>query len=43
MKLSFDPKARDDLDAIFAYIAQGNPAAATRFMERIEERVKDLA
>ena len=30
MKVSFDPRARDELDAIFDWIAKDNPRAAQR-------------
>jgi toxin ParE1/3/4 len=43
MKLSFDPKARDELADIYDWIAQDNADAAYLFIERIEARVRDLA
>ena len=43
MKVSFDPRARDELDAIFDWIAKDNPRAAQRMIARIEARVRNLA
>jgi len=37
------PEARDELAAAVGYIAQDNPAAAARFVERIREVVMLLA
>ncbi len=43
MKVSFDPRARDELDAIYDWISQDNPRAAFAMIERIEKRVRSLA
>jgi toxin ParE1/3/4 len=43
MKITFDPRARDDLDRIFAWIAKDSPKAARDMMARIEARVRLLA
>jgi|tagenome__1003787_1003787.scaffolds.fasta_scaffold19816024_2 toxin ParE1/3/4 len=43
MKITFDPRARDDLDRIFAWIAKDNPKAARDMMARIEARIRLLA
>ena len=37
------PLAEADLDEIWLYIAQDNPAAADRFLDKIEERCRTLA
>jgi toxin ParE1/3/4 len=37
------PQAEVDLDEIWWYIAQDNPAAADRMLDRIEERCNALA
>ena len=37
------PQAEADLDEIWLYIAQDDPNAADRFMDRIEERCRLLA
>ena len=36
------PLAETDLEEIWWYIAQDNPDAADRFLEKIEERCSDL-
>ena len=43
MKISFDPRARDDLDRIFAWIAKDNPRSAHEMIARIEVPIKQLA
>lgn len=43
MKLTFDPRAQDDLDRLFAWIANDNPRAAREMAARIEARVRLLA
>jgi toxin ParE1/3/4 len=43
MKITFDPRARDDLDRISAWIAKDNPKAARDMMARIEARIRLLA
>lgn len=43
MKITFDPRARDDLDRIFAWIAKDSPKAARDMMARIEARIRLLA
>jgi len=43
MKLRYERGALADLDEIFAYIAQDNPAAAARLVARIEEAAKRIA
>jgi toxin ParE1/3/4 len=43
MKVVFDLAARDDLDRIFAWIANDNPSAAHEVIRRIETRVELLA
>ncbi|WP_245479700.1 type II toxin-antitoxin system RelE/ParE family toxin [Hansschlegelia zhihuaiae] len=35
--------ARDDLDRIFAWIADENPAAAERVLDRIDKTIRGLA
>jgi toxin ParE1/3/4 len=35
------PQAETDLDDIWWYIAQDNPDAADRFLDKIEERLPD--
>ena len=37
------PLAETDLDDLWWYIAQDNPDAADRFLEKIEERCQALA
>ena len=37
------PRAERDLNAIWDFIAESNPIAATRFLNRIEERCQLLA
>ncbi len=37
------PQAETDLDNIWWYIAQDNPDAADRFLDKIEERCQTLA
>ena len=43
MRIVFDPGASDDLDHIFAWIAQENIVAARQMVERIEARIGRLA
>ena len=43
MKLRYERGALADLDGIFAYIAQDNPAAAARLVVRIEEVAARIA
>jgi toxin ParE1/3/4 len=43
MRISFDPRAKDDLDRIFAWIAKENPGSAYEMIGRIETRIKQLA
>ena len=43
MKLRYERGALADLDEIFAYIAQDNPAAAARLVARIEEAAAHIA
>ena len=43
MKLRYERGALTDLDEIFAYIAQDNPAAAARLVVRIEEIAARIA
>ena len=43
MKVTFEPAARDELDQIFAWIAQDNPRAASEMIARIEQKVMRLA
>jgi toxin ParE1/3/4 len=43
MKLRYERGALADLDEIFAYIAQDNPAAAARLVVRIEEVAARIA
>ena len=42
MRIVFDPRAAEDLDAIFAWIARDNPRAAADMVERIEDRIRRL-
>ena len=39
MKVRFSSLARDELDAIFTYIARDNPVAA----QRVKSRIRDVA
>ena len=43
MKLRYERGALADLDEIFAYIAQDNPAAAARLVARIEDATAQIA
>ena len=43
MRVTFDPRARDDLDRIFASIAEDSPRAARGMISRIESKVLKLA
>jgi toxin ParE1/3/4 len=43
MRITFDPRAIDDLDNIFAWIATDSPRAAYDMIVRIEERISLLA
>ena len=43
MKITFDPRAQDDLKRIFAWIAKDSPKAARDMMARIEARIRLLA
>jgi len=43
MRVRWSPKAADDLEAIFSYIAVDNPSAATRVERQIYDRVGRLA
>lgn len=43
MKVIIRAKADDDIDHIFAWIAQDNPSAATDMVARIRERINRLA
>lgn len=43
MRIVFDPRASDDLDRIFAWIAKDNRRAAHAMIARIEERISPLA
>ncbi len=42
MRVTFDPRARDDLDRIFAWIAKDSPRAAREMVARIEAKVTTL-
>ena len=42
MRVTFDPRARDDLDRIFASIAEDSPRAARGMISRIESKVLKL-
>jgi plasmid stabilization system protein ParE len=42
MRVTFDPAARDELQHIFAWIAQDSPRAAVAMMARIEAKVMQL-
>jgi addiction module RelE/StbE family toxin len=42
MRVRFDPRASDDLDQIFAWIAKDSSRAALKTIERIEAKVKQL-
>jgi toxin ParE1/3/4 len=42
MRIRFTPKARADLDAIFAYTADENPSAAARLVLGIEASIDTL-
>jgi plasmid stabilization system protein ParE len=43
MKVTFEPAARDELEHIFAWIAEDNPRAAAEMIARIEQKVMRLA
>jgi plasmid stabilization system protein ParE len=43
MKVAFEPAARDELDQIFNWIAKDSPRSARRLVERIEDKVMQLA
>jgi toxin ParE1/3/4 len=43
MRVAFDPDARAELDAIFAWIAKDNPHAAHALVARIQTKVMRLA
>lgn len=43
MRVTFDPRARDDLDGIFEWIASDSLRAAMAMVERIETQVMRLA
>ena len=43
MKITFEPAARDELDHIFAWIAEGSPRAAFEMVARIEAKIIRLA
>jgi plasmid stabilization system protein ParE len=42
MRVAFEPVARDELDRIYAWIAEDNPRAALEMVARIEARVTVL-
>ena len=42
MKVTFDPRASDDLDRIFVWIAKDSPRAALDMISRIEANVMRL-
>jgi addiction module RelE/StbE family toxin len=42
MRVTFEPVARDELDRIYAWIAEDNPRAALEMITRIEARVMVL-
>jgi toxin ParE1/3/4 len=42
MRVTFDPAAREELDGIFAFIAEDNPRAALELILRIEAKVMRL-
>lgn len=42
MRVTFDPRADDDLDRIFAWIAKDSPRAAREMVARIEAKVMKL-
>src|SRR6202049_1308861 len=42
MRVTFDPAANDELDRIFAWLAQDNPRAAFEMVARIEAKVMRL-
>jgi plasmid stabilization system protein ParE len=43
MKITFEPAARDELDHVFAWIAEDNPRAAFEMVARIEAKIMRLA
>jgi len=43
MRITFDPRASDDLDRIFAWIAKDSPRAAAAMIAQLEERISPLA
>jgi plasmid stabilization system protein ParE len=42
MKVVTRPKAADDLETIFSWIAKDNPSAAVRMVRRLRERIERL-
>jgi toxin ParE1/3/4 len=42
MRVTFDPAAREELDGIFAFIAENNPRAALELILQIEAKVMSL-
>jgi toxin ParE1/3/4 len=42
MRVTFNPAARDELDAIFDWIAEKSPRAARELIARIEAKVMQL-
>jgi addiction module RelE/StbE family toxin len=42
MRVRFDPRASEDLDHIFAWIAKDRPRAASQMIDRIEAKVMRL-
>ena len=43
MKVTFERAARNELDEIFSWIANENSRAASELIERIEDKVMQLA
>jgi len=43
MRVVYTPRARDDLDAIYSYLNERSPAAASAVLRRIRDRIDRLA
>jgi toxin ParE1/3/4 len=43
MRVTFDPRASEDLNRIYGWIAKDNPRAALQMVDRIEAKVMQLA
>jgi toxin ParE1/3/4 len=43
MRVTFEPAAREELDDVYYWIAKDNPRAALELVERIEDKILQLA